>query len=83
VQANPDETMYNSIGEGLGLIDKEEKIMHINDDLLKGYLRANPFHIQRLDIFAKVASQTGSSLQNVIQRYHLILLNRRVLTRIV
>jgi hypothetical protein len=65
-QANPDETMYSSIGQGLGLIDKEEIIMHIDDDLLRGHLRANPFHVQRLDIFATVASQTGSSVQNVI-----------------
>jgi hypothetical protein len=58
--------MYNSIGEGLGLIAKEEIIMHIDEDLLRGYLRANPFHVQRLDVFAPTRSQTGSSLQNAI-----------------
>jgi hypothetical protein len=69
VQANPDEIMYNSIGEGLGRIAKEETIMHIDDDLLRGYLRANPFHVQRLDVFATVALGMGSSLQNVIEIY--------------
>ena len=50
-QADPTETRVGSIKEGLDRIAKEQEVFFIDDGQLKGWLRANPFHVQRLDIF--------------------------------
>ena len=50
-QADPTETRVGSIKEGLDRIAKEQEVFFIDDGQLKGWLRANPFHAQRLDIF--------------------------------
>ena len=50
-QADPTETRVGSIKEGLDRIAQEQTVFFIDDGQLKGWLRANPFHVQRLDIF--------------------------------
>ena len=45
-QADQKETRFNTIGEGLARIASNQEIMHVDEGQLKGYLRANPFHVQ-------------------------------------
>jgi hypothetical protein len=54
VQSNPEEFVYKTMKEGLDWINNNQMFMFISDSELKGYFRNNPFHIQRLDIYATV-----------------------------
>jgi hypothetical protein len=53
-QLYPEEARFNTIKEGLDMMNNDRIVLSIQDSLLKGYFRANPFHVQRLDIFSTV-----------------------------
>jgi hypothetical protein len=54
VQANPDEYKYKSVKEGLDMISESQTVMKIDASILRGYINANPFHMQRINVFATV-----------------------------
>ena len=41
-QENPTETMFDSIEDGLELIEKGQNVLHISQNLLLGHLKSNP-----------------------------------------
>jgi hypothetical protein len=43
-----------NIKEGLSMIATAETVMYVEESMLKNYFKSNPFHIQRLDVFATV-----------------------------
>jgi hypothetical protein len=54
VQESPNENKFKSLKEGLDIISKTQTVMYIDNAMLRGYFKANPFHLQRLDVFATV-----------------------------
>jgi hypothetical protein len=61
VQTNPDEYMFKSMKEGLDMIAKSETVMQTDYDKISGYFKANPFYVQRINIFATV-DQSANTL---------------------
>ena len=49
----PSETVFTSIMDGLAKLEEGRYVMHVAEGMLKGFFRANPYHHQRLKVFAK------------------------------
>lgn len=47
--------------EGLDMIAKSETVMQTDYDKISGYFKANPFYVQRINIFATV-DQSANTL---------------------
>jgi hypothetical protein len=60
VLANPDEYKYKSVKEGLDMIAESQTVMKIDDGILRGYINANPFHMQRINVFSTVPFRAHS-----------------------
>ena len=54
VKNNPEETVYNSVKEGLDLLKNEQAIIHIESGRLKGFFKENPHYTdQNLNTFGR------------------------------
>ena len=53
----PDEHIFQNLEEGLNLIENERVVIHIGEGALKSYFKNNPYHQQRLKVFAKSQPQ--------------------------
>jgi hypothetical protein len=56
-QAQPGETIFQSVPEGLDWIAKDEYVMFTEVNRVKQYLVSHPFHIQRLQVLATVRKE--------------------------
>ena len=48
-----EETVFENVKEGLDKIQKERAVIQVWSGMLKGYFRSNPFHQQKLKVFAR------------------------------
>ena len=53
VENQREETVFETVEEGLIRIANERAVMHVFDGMLRGFFRDNPFYQQRLKIFAR------------------------------
>ena len=53
----PDEHIFQNLEEGLNLIENDRVVIHIGEGALKSYFKNNPYHQQRLKVFAKSQPQ--------------------------
>ena len=53
VQTMPEKTTFGNLKEGLDLIAADMNVIHTFTGMLKGYFKSNPFHQQKLKIFAR------------------------------
>ena len=57
VTSNWEEYTYQNLEEGLNLIKNERAVIHVGEGTLKSYFKNNPFHQQKLKVFAKSQPQ--------------------------
>ena len=60
VNLYPEEYKFKTIKEGLEIIAKSETVMNADYFQLKHYIKSNPFHVQRIDVFATVGKFSSS-----------------------
>ena len=53
VQNKPEDAVYMDLKQGLDFLVKDRSVIHISQEMLKGFFLSNPFHNQKLKIFAK------------------------------
>ena len=70
----PDETVFNTLQEGLDILLEERAVIHTMTGMLKGYFQANPFRQQSLKVFAygraeyyAIIVPTNSPLKPILQ----------------
>ncbi len=47
---NPDDLKFNTVAEGLARLRADRTIVFINDVMVRGFFRKNPFHHQKLKV---------------------------------
>ena len=52
IRDKPSETVFTSIEDGLAKLEEGPYVIHVQMGMLKGFFRANPYHNQRLKVFA-------------------------------
>ena len=52
-----EEHVFQNVEEGLNMIEKERAVIHIGEGRLMSYFNTNPFHQQKLKVFAKSRPQ--------------------------
>ena len=52
-----EEHVFQNVEEGLNMIEKERAVIHIGEGRLMSYFNTNPFHQQKLKVFAKSQPQ--------------------------
>ena len=75
VTKDPENTVYNSISEGMDLIQKERAVIHTSEGMLKGYFKARPFRSQKIKVFgysypefANIILPLNSPLKPILQK---------------
>jgi hypothetical protein len=53
METRPVETKFSSLDEGLRRLEEGRNVMHCFEGMLKGYFRTNPYHVQKVKVFAK------------------------------
>ena len=50
-QSNPEEASFHGIKDGLDDLKQEQNVILLDESMLKGYLKNNPAHQQRLEVY--------------------------------
>jgi hypothetical protein len=53
VKNNPEETVFQTVADGLHILQNEQAILHFEYAKLKGFFKANPFWNQNIKLFAR------------------------------